>query len=166
MCARNLLANRWLSIAIYSLASFSWLWPGTIGSTVALAEEVDPPTVEGQPLGANVLRVVRAFDYLGAPLPSSLVKELVVAARERDSTALQSLLAPYVLAEVSINPELRVKVAPGKGKRNLQQGGFTPKIIKILNDATIASPLRISSPQAGPVYAGAARRQLGHGPVA
>ena len=121
-----------------------------------LIGDVQTGEVEGQPLGANVVRLMKALEYLGAPLPKSTVSQLHEAARRRDAERLQALLDPHVLFVVSINPELRVKVNSGPGNRQLQQAGFTPKLVKVLNAATIASPLKISSPQAGPVYSGAA----------
>ena len=38
--------------------------------------------VEGQPLGANVKRVIAAFEFLGAPLPSATVEKLNAAITE------------------------------------------------------------------------------------
>ena len=39
----------------------------------------------------------------------------------------------------------------------LQQAGYTPVIVKILNESRGTPRLRIGSPQAGPVYAGMTR---------
>ncbi|MCH2379854.1 MAG: hypothetical protein MK236_10595, partial [Pedosphaera sp.] len=55
---------------------------------------------------------------------------------------------------VSLNPEVRVKVQRGPAKALLLQGGFTPFVVKVLNDSTVARPLRLASPQAGAVYSG------------
>ena len=121
-----------------------------------LANEVPVKAVEGQPLGANVLRLVQALDYLGHPLPETTVVELKAAANERDALRLQRLLDPQVLFVVSLNPEVRVKVARGPAESRLQQAGYRPLIIKVLNDSTVTRQLRISSPQSGPVYSGAA----------
>jgi hypothetical protein len=63
---------------------------------------------------------------------------------------------PHAVFVVTINPELRVKVQRGPGEAVLQQGGYTPVVIKVLNGATLERRLRITSPQAGPLYAGAA----------
>ena len=110
--------------------------------------------VEGQPLGANVLRLARALDFLGAPLPREELSRLEAAAEARDSEAIQKLLDPRALAAVSINPEVRVKARRGPAKAVLRQGGFSPFVVKVLNDSTAARPLRVNSPQAGPVYSG------------
>ena len=110
--------------------------------------------VEGQPLGANVKRLLRALDFLGAPLPEGEVAKLETAAETRNAEAIQKLLDPHVLVLVSLNPEVRVKVRRGPGKAVLRQGGFTPFVVKVLNESTVASALRVKSPQAGAVYSG------------
>jgi len=112
--------------------------------------------VEGQPLGANVQRVVRAMESLGAPLPDKTVAELAKAGGERDATGLQKRLDPHVLLTVTINPEERVKVGRGAAPAVLQQGGYTPVLVRVINEAATTKTLRISSPQSGPVTAGAA----------
>ena len=112
--------------------------------------------VEGQPLGANAARLVQALDFLGAPLPAAEVQQLKAAIEKRDAAAIQKILDPHVLAAVSLNPEVRVKVQRGPAKAVLRQGGFTPFLVKVLNDSTVARPLRVGSPQAGSVYSGAA----------
>ena len=111
--------------------------------------------VEGQPLGANAARLVQALDFLGAPLPAAEVQQLKAAIEKRDAAAIQKILDPHVLAAVSLNPEVRVKVQRGPAKAVLRQGGFTPFLVKVLNDSTVARPLRVGSPQAGSVYSGA-----------
>jgi hypothetical protein len=124
------------------------------GADLALVE------VDGQPLGANVLRLVQALDYLGSPLPQPTIEALTAAAKNRDATALQKLLDPGVLLAVSLNPELRVKVDRGPAKAMLQQAGWTPILIKVVNQSTATKSLRIISPQAGPVYAGVAQLSM------
>ncbi len=123
----------------------------------------DPPVVavEGQPLAANVQRVAEALDHLGAPLPAELRTELTRAAAARDGEKLQRLLDPRVLLVVHINPEMRVKVARGPAPARLQQAGYTPVLVKVLNESGGTPRLRIGSPQAGPVYAGAGGGVLG-----
>jgi len=116
--------------------------------------------VEGQPLAANVARVIDALEYLGSPLPDETVQQLRVAAGNRDATALQKLLDSHVLFEVQLNPEVRVKVSRGPAKAILQQAGFTPFLIKVINDSTVAGHFQIISPQSGPVYAGASPNSL------
>lgn len=111
--------------------------------------------VERQPLAANILRVLETLDYLGHAFPGITTDQLRASAMDADSVALQEMLDKHALFYVSINPELRVKVQRGAAPARLQQGGFTPCLIKVENAATIARRLRIDSPQAGPSYAGA-----------
>ncbi len=121
---------------------------------VPAAEDLLVVPVEGQPLAANIARVIEALDYLGAPLPANLRAELAKVGAARDATKLQQLLDPHVLAGVHINPEARVRVARGPAPANLQQAGYTAVVIKVVNESGGTQRLRISSPQSGPVYAG------------
>src|SRR5438067_1879054 len=67
-------------------------------------------------------------------------------------------LDPQVLLQVTINPESRVKVARGPAPAVLQQAGYVPAVVKVVNDSTVTKPLGVGSPQAGPVYSGAGRQ--------
>ncbi len=121
-----------------------------------VAEDVARRSVEGQPVAANVQRLMQALESLGSPLEQSVLDAINKAVAEEDGVTLQTLVDPLVLFVVEINPELRVKVKRGSGDPVLQQGGFAAVIIKVINDATLARRMNISSPQAGPIYAGAA----------
>src|SRR5437660_115416 len=92
----------------------------------ACAQKLETVEVEGQPLAANVKRLVDAFEYLGSPLPADTAVALKAAAKARDARKLQQLLDPLVLLVVSLNPESRVKVARGPAPASLQQAGYTP----------------------------------------
>ena len=111
--------------------------------------------VEGQPLAANVKRVLTALEFLGAPLDEKTTTDLRGAIDRQDAETIQSLLDPHVLFLVNINPELRVKVARGSGKAGLHQHGFTPLLVKVVNDGTVSGRLNVGSPQAGNVFDGA-----------
>jgi hypothetical protein len=113
--------------------------------------------VDAQPLGANIVRLLDALDFLGAPAGDELRRDVAAAARARDADRLQQLLDDRVLLVVHINPESRVKVARGPAAAVLQQAGYTPAIVKILNESRGTARLGIGSPQAGPVYAGMSR---------
>ena len=113
--------------------------------------KLEPIDVEGQPLAANVTRLLQALDMFGSSLPKEQTAALQEAAKNRDAKKLQELLDPHVLVQVTINPESRVQVARGPGAAALQQGGYTPILLKIVNDSTVTKALRISSPQAGPI---------------
>ena len=53
---------------------------------------------------------------------------------------------------MNINPEARVKAKRGPAAATLQQAGYTPVLIKIINEATVTKSLQIKSPQALRVY--------------
>lgn len=128
----------------------------SLAAAVATAAPVEVVPVDGQPLGANITRVVDALAMLGAPLPPELVTDLRAAVTERDAAALQELIDRHAVFVVSLNPEFRVKVERGPGPAVLQQAAYTPLLVKVINESATASRLNISSPQAGPVYAGPA----------
>jgi hypothetical protein len=119
-----------------------------------LAQKLDVVDVEGQPLAANVERLMQALDFLGTPLANDTVAALQAAGRDRDAKKIQQILDPSVLVVVSLNPESRVKAARGPAAAKLQQAGYSPILIKVVNDSTVTKSLQITSPQAGPVYAG------------
>jgi hypothetical protein len=135
-----------------------------VTSAVASAR-ADVIDVEGQPLAAHARRVMQALEFLGHPLPEQTVATVEQAARDRDAAALQRVLDPHVLLQVDINPEYRVKVARVSTDGDhppavLAQHGYTPLLVKVVNQGTITQRLRIHSPQAGPVYAGVASNSL------
>lgn len=138
------------------------------GTTVATAAESgDSPgdlpliaDVEGQPLASNAVRLMEALEALGSPASDSLRSALKTAIDERDAARIQQLLDPLVLLTLSINPESRVRVARGPARAVLQQWGFTPFLIKVLNDSTVTRRLRPLSPQSGAVYAGVTRGSM------
>src|SRR5262245_56090980 len=112
--------------------------------------------VDGQPLGRNVARLLDALEFMGTPLPKDAAAAIKQAAEARDAKKIQELLDPHVLLQVSLNPESRVKVARGPAAAKIQQHGYTPVLVKVVNESTVTKPLKISSPQAGVVYSGGA----------
>lgn len=108
----------------------------------------------GQPLSANVLRLLQALEFLGRPLDEQLAQTLQAAIAAEDAARLQALLDPQVLCRITINPESRLKVERGAASPRLQQAGYTPFIVKVVNQGAVKAPLRIDSPQAGPPYGG------------
>ena len=137
----------------------------SVGTWGCLAQSRELPTnaqstplarveVEAQPLAANIQRVATALEYLGTPLPADVRSQLAAAGQAGDAGKLQELLDARVLLAVYINPEVRVKVARGPAPAVLQQAGYTPVLVKVINESRSTPRLRIGSPQAGPVYAG------------
>src|SRR5262245_26745548 len=94
--------SAWLSVVVVALLCGA-----------APAQDLAPVPVEGQPLAANVKRLLQTLDYLGAPLPADTHKALTAACADQDATKIQQLLDPHVLLTVHLNPEVRVKVGRG-----------------------------------------------------
>lgn len=126
-------------------------------SLAAYAEPLPVIEVEGQPLAANAQRVVQALDFLGAPLAEDVRAKLDAAIAMRDAAVVQAALDSQVLCVVDISPESRVKAQRGPAAAQVQQAGHTPVLFKVINHATSVARLQISSPQAGPSYAGVAK---------
>jgi hypothetical protein len=122
----------------------------------ARASGAEPPPVvtdvEGQPLAAAADRLARALQSLGVPLPTEAAEALKAAVAVRDAARVQKLLDPLALFVVGISPEGRVRVARGPAPAILQQSGYVPLLVKVVNESTVTRPLRISSPQSGPVH--------------
>ncbi len=111
--------------------------------------------VEAQPLRAQVRRVVEALALVGAPLAKSQREQFRAAMQEADddesAARIQAVLDPLCLAFISINPESRVKVAPGPAAAELVQHGWRVFLVKVHNEAGVTAPLRVTSPQAAPL---------------
>src|SRR5919112_2929253 len=103
------------------------------------ARTLPSAAVEAQPLGANIERLDRALEYLGAPLPADVRTGLRRASQARDAKTLQALLDPLVLLCVQINPEARVRVIRGPASAALQQSGYTPVLTKVINEGGVTA---------------------------
>ncbi|MBC8350403.1 MAG: hypothetical protein H8E66_00345 [Planctomycetes bacterium] len=113
--------------------------------------------VSGQPLKAQVRRVVKALGDLGEPLTADQKSQLAAALKEMDDdkagAAIQAVLDPLCLAGVNINPESRVKVARGDAAAQLNEQGWRVFLVKVHNEAGVTARLGVQSPNAAPVYA-------------
>src|SRR6185436_2716518 len=69
-----------------------------------------------------------------------------------DVAAIQSVLDPHCLFAVHINPEMRVKVAPGPAKPELVEQGWRHFLVKVVNDSGTTAALRAVSPNGVAVY--------------
>ena len=65
---------------------------------------------------------------------------------------IQSALDAHCLFVVNINPEMRVKVAPGQAKPELVEQGWRQFLVKVINESGTTAPLRAVSPNAVSVY--------------
>jgi hypothetical protein len=118
----------------------------------------EPPPVigdvEGQPLAQNAERLLKTLEFIGAPLAAEPAKELKAAIDDKDAKKVQQILDKHVLFVMNINPEARVSVARGPADAKLQQAGYVPSLVKIVNESTVKKTLRATSPQAGDRYSG------------
>ena len=128
-----------------------------ISGFVKAQDEIRPVAgIDAQPLKAQVKRVLQALDFLGQPLPVETQNALDQAFQVEDEDLrvlqVQEVLDRQVLIEVNINAESRVKVAEGPAKRLLTEQGWTVFLVKVHNEAGVTAPLRVSSPNANPIY--------------
>lgn len=112
--------------------------------------------VEKQPLAAATERLIEALQYVGAPMADENVAKLKTAMllkEDRESVkAIQDVLDPLCLAQVTINAESRVSAIEGNTPKKLIQQGWSTFLVKVNNTARITPQLVVSSPQAGPMY--------------
>lgn len=112
--------------------------------------------VEAQPLKAQAKRLVEALEFLGQPLTAETQQDLQKALADKDDVAavesLQVALDQLCLAEVTINPESRVKVRRGPADAALIQHGWTVFLVKVHNEAGVTAALRANSPNSAPLY--------------
>jgi hypothetical protein len=141
----------WLVLSTF--LSFSVRQPHALAAdALPLVSDVDL-----QPLTAQVKRVAQALDLVGSPLEKSQREALERACSAIDPAAgaggIQEVLDPLCLAMVEINPESRVKVAVGPAPKKLMQQGWRVFLIKVKNDPSVQSALRVSSPNAARLQA-------------
>lgn len=110
------------------------------------------PKVEWQPLAAAVQNVAQALDYLGNPLDAQAKRAIDAAREKQDVQALQQALDGAVLFEVTINPEMRVKVAKGKASAELDEQGWRQFLVKVLNEAGTTAQLKVESPNSARLH--------------
>ncbi len=115
----------------------------------------EAPLPDLQPLAAQVRRVMEALEAAGSPLTPSQRTGVEDALNETVPALavakLDAVLAPRTLFRVSINPEMRVKVAVAEARPILVEAGWTTFLVRVANEAGTTSALRVESPQARPV---------------
>lgn len=125
----------------------------------ASADDLPRVAVEGQPLAANATRLLEALEALGSPIHEEEAIAVKQAANTQDAARLQKLLDARVMFAVTL-PKEGLKVVRGPAVSQLQQAGFTPVVMKVLNPAGLKAKLNITSPQDGAVYSGASLGSL------
>jgi len=135
---------------LLAVALVAVITPASFIEVLAIESPPVVTDVEGQPLAANAARVAEALQFLGAPLPEAVAGALAPAGR--DAARVQAALDPQVMFVVGINPEGRVRVGRGPAPAKLQQAGYLPVLVKVVNEAGVTKTLGITSPQSGPVH--------------
>ncbi|HKE23526.1 MAG TPA: CehA/McbA family metallohydrolase [Bryobacteraceae bacterium] len=138
------------------------LWMPIVVCGIAVAQEtphqhpMTPPQVPLQPLAQHVRQLEEAMTYLGQPFKSADLRRIDEAIANPDEAAavhaLESILDPYVLMIVDINPESRVKVEEGTATPELVEAGTRLFLVKLLNNGHVRAPLVVQSPNSGDVY--------------
>jgi len=111
----------------------------------------DAEKVEPQPFFAQIRRLIEAADYLGSPLSAAdrAALEKSIEANDAPSVAkAEAILDRYAICVVSINPEMRVKVAQGAAKPELVEQGWRQFLVKVINEAGTTAALGAVSPNA------------------
>src|SRR5215469_9770119 len=124
--------------------------------TLAVAQEhvhPAPPVVPLQPLAQQVRQLEEALAYLGQPLAPAdhrRINDAIGRSDEASAVAeLQAVLDPYVLVNVDINPESRVKVEQGAAKPELVEAGTRLFLVRVNNQAGVTAQLNVVSPNSG-----------------
>jgi hypothetical protein len=114
------------------------------------------PALALQPLAQHVRRLETALKYLGQPISiedDSRLNQAIAEQNERQAVAqIDRVLDPYVLLDVTINPESRVSVSQGRAVPALVESGSRLFLVRVHNQAGITAPLKISSPNSGRVW--------------
>lgn len=128
------------------------VWVAALAATALRGAEPLPvfDDVEAQPLIAQAKRVAEALDYQGGSLPEADRRALdAIRLDAADAAArVQAILDRHCLFLVTINPEMRVKVAPGSAAPVLMEQGWRQFLVKVRNEAGTTASLRASSPNA------------------
>ena len=114
--------------------------------------------VAAQPLLLHTKRLQEALDYLGEALSQKVAGQLEKARKTPENDAAVELvtdaLDPLCLAVITINPESRVKVSAGKVSPELAEQGWRNFLVKVVNEAGVTAPLKVSSDNALPMSFG------------
>ena len=135
------------------LATFGILLVGGVAAFQFRERPASAAKAEFQPLAAQAKRIVETLDQLGAPLKPGDRKAVLDAANGMDpvrgAATIERVLDRYSLLQIQINPESRVKVAPGSIKPELVEQGWRTYLVKVTNEAGVTAPLNIESPNTG-----------------
>ncbi|MEM8667525.1 MAG: CehA/McbA family metallohydrolase [Planctomycetota bacterium] len=129
-------------------------------SGIVRAQQVPVVDVAVQPLKSNIRRVLQSLDSLGQPFSQNDLDRIAAALATNSDSKIQQAIDDQVMAVITISPEERVSVRRGNAAAYVQQAGYRPQLIKVINQSTSTSRLRATSPQSGPLYAGTSRLSM------
>ena len=122
-------------------------------------QENKPATVynvAAQPVAVHARQLIEALEFTGTPLSPAERRELERVLAESDELkvveGVQRVFDKLCLLSVHINPESRVKVAPGPAVPVLVEQGWSQFLVKVHNEAGVTAELKVTSPQSGSVY--------------
>ena len=130
---------------------------GLVGLALLTGIDSKAADTEPQPFFAALRQLIEAADYLGSPFSDREKAKLEECIRTHNDTAVDdacSVLDRLSLFQVSISPEMRVKVHQGDANPELNEGGWKQFIIRVDNEAGATSALKVFSTEAGPVFEG------------
>jgi hypothetical protein len=146
--------SRWNPFCADTLAGFVltvFASHGLVAATLPIENNV-----EWQPFAAQVNRLIEATDYLGSPFSADEKEAINTAMKDTDTKraaeSVQSILDRHCLFGVTINPEMRVKVAAGSANPELVEQGWRLFLVKVVNDSGTTAALQAVSPNAISVY--------------
>jgi hypothetical protein len=138
------------------------LWMPVVLCGIAVAQDTPHQHPEAtskvplQPLAQQVRQLEEAMTYLGQPFKAADLRRIHEAIANPDEAAavhaIESILDPYALLIVDINPESRVKVEEGTATPELVEAGTRLFLVKVVNNAHVRAPLVVASPNSGDVY--------------
>lgn len=117
-----------------------------------LTQARDP---EPQPFLAATERLIETMEFLGTPFSARELQTLRACIQANDINAVRQvrdLLDKHTLFLIHINPEQRVQVQSGAARPELDEAGWRQFLVRVVNEAGTTAPLRVSSPQGGPVH--------------
>src|SRR5262245_2001114 len=92
-------------VASFWRRALPWAAAFAVVQVVAAADSPEVIPVAGQPLAANVNRLLQAMEFLGTPLSADAVRALRPAIADQDSALIQTVLDRQVLLVVQVSPE-------------------------------------------------------------
>ncbi|MFZ0738564.1 MAG: CehA/McbA family metallohydrolase [Candidatus Acidiferrales bacterium] len=131
-------------------------WLGAANTEIRPTEYEASSQIPLQVVAYQARRLELLLDFLGQPFSQTEKGEINLAIANRDSERtveqIQSILDRHTLVVVTISQEGRVGVARGEARADLTQDGWRIFFVKIVNQAGVRAPLKVDSPNSGPVF--------------